>query len=132
MHVLGCPPWHFQCQQGLEAQIEELSHWSKFQLDFVIAGVDNCGTTSLGRWLQQLEEVEFSRGGEEDASLFSHDRLLPYVSEVQAFNSQWRSPSTLKGLRHPSLVGTPSCPHGSSPYSALASFSRCLRSVEPH
>eukprot|EP00439_Symbiodinium_sp_Y106_P069015 s1324_g11.t2 len=102
MHVLGAA-LAFPVPTRAEAQIEELSHWSKFQLDFVIAGVDNCGTTSLGRWLQQLEEVEFSRGGEEDASLFSHDRLLPYVSEVQAFNSQWRSPSTLKGLRHPSL-----------------------------
>lgn len=51
-----------------EAQVEmsELSHWSKFQLDFIIAGLDNCGTTSLGRWLNQVDSIEFSRFGEED------------------------------------------------------------------
>ena len=102
MHVLGAAV-AFPVPTEAEAQVVELSHWSRFELDFVIAGVDNCGTTSLGRWLQQLEGVEFSRGGEEDESLFAHDRLLPYLSEVEAFNSQWRSSSTLKGLRHPSL-----------------------------
>ena len=40
--------------------------------------------------------VEFSNAGDEDPFFFGHDRLLPYVSEVQAFNSQWRNASTLK------------------------------------
>lgn len=65
MHVLNSPlPFPVPAEPQLA--VAELSHWSHFRLDFVIAGLDNCGTTSLGRWLQQLDDIEFSRLGEED------------------------------------------------------------------
>ena len=102
MHVLNSPlPFPVPAEPQLA--VAELSHWSHFRLDFVIAGLDNCGTTSLGRWLQQLDDIEFSRLGEEDDFFFENDRLLPFLSEVERFNSQWKSHRTLKGLRHPSL-----------------------------
>ena len=85
-----------------QLQVQELSHWSQLRLDFLVAGVEHCGTTSLGRWLQQLEAVEFSCQGEDDF-FFQHDRLLPFVTEVETFNQKWRSKETLKGLRHPNL-----------------------------
>ena len=102
MHVLNSP-LPFPVPVEPQVSTAELSHWSHFQLDFIIAGLDNCGTTSLGRWLQQLDSIEFSNDGEEDDVFFHHDRLLPFRSEVQKFNSQWKKHMTLKGLRHPSL-----------------------------
>ena len=56
MHVLNSPlPFPVPAEPQLA--VAELSHWSHFRLDFVIAGLDNCGTTSLGRWLQQLDDI---------------------------------------------------------------------------
>ncbi|CAK9092871.1 Transposon Ty2-C Gag-Pol polyprotein [Durusdinium trenchii] len=52
MNVLNSPiPFPVPGEPQLD--VTELSHWSQFQLDLIIAGLDNCGTTSLGRWLQQ-------------------------------------------------------------------------------
>ena len=101
MAVLGSPV-AFPTPSEAQLQVQELSHWSQLRLDFLIAGVEHCGTTSLGRWLQQLEAVEFTCSGEDDV-FFRHDRLLPFVSEVEAFNRRWRYKETLKGLRHPNI-----------------------------
>ena len=37
----------------------ELAHWSDFPLDFVIIGVDGCGSTALHRHLRRHTQVEF-------------------------------------------------------------------------
>ena len=102
MNVLRSP-LPFPVPSEVQLEVAELSHWSRFQLDFIIAGIDTCGTTSLGRWLQQLGDIEFSRLGEEDDFFFQSDRLLPFASEVEEFNSQWIRQKSLKGLRHPSI-----------------------------
>ncbi|CAK9016566.1 unnamed protein product [Durusdinium trenchii] len=102
MNVLNSPiPFPVPGEPQLD--VTELSHWSQFQLDLIIAGLDNCGTTSLGRWLQQVQSIELSNLGEEDDFFFRNDRLLPFRSEVEEFNSQWKSRQTLKALRHPNL-----------------------------
>eukprot|EP00434_Breviolum_minutum_P005089 symbB.v1.2.004488.t1/scaffold254.1/size251309/11 len=94
-------------------QVMELSHWSQLKLDFVVGGVDSCGTNTLFKGLSQAEEIIFTmEETEEDPFFFKHDSLLPYRREVESFNHEWlgktstsghasRTPSL--GLRHPGL-----------------------------
>ena len=87
-------------------QARELSHWSQLQLDFVVAGLSSCGTTSISKALSQIGDVEFTLDGEDDF-FYQHDALLPYRDEVESFNFQWLSHTCeepcLRGLRHPGL-----------------------------
>ncbi|CAK9086655.1 Transposon Ty2-C Gag-Pol polyprotein [Durusdinium trenchii] len=87
-----------------ELQINELSHWSQLKLDFVIAGLDSCGTNTLFRGLKQVEEVQFTMDDEDDF-FYKHDSLLPYKAEVEDFNFRWLrgGKARLRGLRHPGL-----------------------------
>ena len=67
--------------------VEELLNWPSLQLDFAIAGLDNCGTTSLHRNLNQHPEIAFSSTSED--FFFTSEvvhRLLPLKSQVLEFN----------------------------------------------
>ena len=67
--------------------VQEVLNWPSLHLDFAIAGVDNCGTTSLHRNLEQHPEIAFS-SSEEDFFFVSDvvHRLLPLRSQVEEFN----------------------------------------------
>lgn len=85
----------------------ELSDWSALSLDFVIAGIDGCGSTSLHRNLAQHPEIGFT-SDDVDAffgQIIQH-RLLPLRSQVEAFNGRRagsrRRPAVL-GLCNPTL-----------------------------
>lgn len=93
-----------------DASAKELSHWSQLQLDFAIAGVNNCGTTSLLYNLGTHPGIAFSGSAlklAEDDFFFRHNRLLPYRDEVETFNFQWLSHGSdrdkVKGMKHPGL-----------------------------
>ncbi|CAE7023141.1 unnamed protein product [Symbiodinium natans] len=68
-------------------KIEEVLNWPSLQLDFAIAGVDNCGTTSLHRNLDQHPEIVFP-SHKEDFFFVTEvvHRLLPLKSQVEDFN----------------------------------------------
>merc|ERR1712216_13702 len=70
-----------------DAKIFELSHWSQLHLDFVIAGVGSCGTTSLHWNMGRHAEIAFSNWPEEDPFFFMHDGVLPYKEEIEKLNS---------------------------------------------
>ena len=42
MNVLRSP-LPFPVPSEVQLEVAELSHWSRFQLDFIIAGIDTCG-----------------------------------------------------------------------------------------
>ncbi|CAE7363594.1 TY2B-C [Symbiodinium natans] len=86
-------------------KVRELSHWSQLRLDFVVGGINSCGTTSMAKALDQIGDIDFTMDGE-DNFFYRHDSLLPYREEVESFNFQWLSHSCsqcLRGLRHPGL-----------------------------
>lgn len=78
----------------------ELGHWRQLRLDFVLAGFEKCGTSSLSHNLARHPQVEFvppppedpriNTDGQEaqDGHLFWHvgNRLLPPVALIHAFN----------------------------------------------
>ncbi|CAJ1380360.1 unnamed protein product [Effrenium voratum] len=96
-------------------EIKEMMDWSSIQLDFAVAGVDSCGTSSLHRNLDKHVEIAFSTSDED--FFFSNQvvhRLLPLKQQVDAYNAQleavreakWRSTGhrpTLLGLCNPTL-----------------------------
>ena len=45
-------------------QVLELSHWSQLKLDFVIGGLDSCGTNTLTHGLGQADCVFWFREGQ--------------------------------------------------------------------
>eukprot|EP00435_Cladocopium_sp_Y103_P030969 s495_g7.t2 len=90
-----------------DLQVLELSHWSQLKLDFVVGGLDSCGTNTVTYGLAQADEIAFTME-DEDPFFFRHDSLLPYRHEVESFNFQWlgkaiRGWPGLCGLRHPGL-----------------------------
>jgi len=58
----------------------------------------------------QNTDISFTQPGEDDF-FFKHDRILPYKSEVEEFNSAWmargRQKPRLRGLDHPGLFNHP-------------------------
>lgn len=91
----------------------ELSHWSEFKLDFVVGGVNSCGTTSLYQNLATHPDIDFTLPGDnkEDGFFYRHNRVLPYAADVAEFNSIWhfrgQRPPKLRGMDHPELFRTP-------------------------
>lgn len=92
--------------------IQELGHWSEYRLDFVIGGLNSCGTTSLYTNLAANADIDFTipDGFKEDGSLFRNNRVLPYAVDVAEFNNLWRATGRrepkLRGLAHPELFRT--------------------------
>ena len=68
-------------------RVEEMLNWPSLELDFAIAGLDNCGTTSLHRNLDQHPEIAFSTS-QEDFFFLSDvvHRLVPFKTQVEEFN----------------------------------------------
>lgn len=95
-----------------EFENREMTHWSKYRLDFVIAGVNSCGTTSLYTNLAKNPDIDFTvaEAHKEDGNFFLNNRVLPYVDDVTAFNSMWhlsgRPEPKLRGLDHPEFFRT--------------------------
>jgi len=95
-----------------EFQAKELLPWADLQVDFVIAGCGNCGTTSLRKNLLRHRDVAFT-STVEDQWFWRHDRGLPYRSEVDSFNTAWVEKAqrlvgpqpTIRGLADPGLFG---------------------------
>lgn len=91
----------------------ELSSWMNLKLDFVIAGVHGCGSTSVFMNLRQHPNIEFTDDGE-DQRLFTWN-FLPSVSLVNDLNSQTESELKekveqsnykIRGLLNPALFST--------------------------
>lgn len=82
------------------AEVLELGHWKQLQLDFVFAGFEKCGTSSISHNLARHPQIEFvppaptdpriNTDGQQaqDGNLFWHvgPRFLPPAALVQAFN----------------------------------------------
>jgi len=90
---------------------EELARWSQVDLDFIIGGVDRCGTTSLYMNMRKHPDIKFHN----DTEFFSGHRVLPLRSKVEEFNGVW------KGNR-PRIIGLdiPACISRVSCYNALS------------
>mmetsp|Transcript_75003 Transcript_75003/g.242602 ORF Transcript_75003/g.242602 Transcript_75003/m.242602 type:complete len:520 (+) Transcript_75003:142-1701(+) len=74
------PPW----TRLLRAS--EVSHWSHLSLDFVLAGINACGTTSIHRNLAQHPDIRFT--GDDEDSFFTKHFILPLESTVREFNQK--------------------------------------------
>lgn len=73
-----------------QSTFNEVRHWSDLSLDFVIAGVDCCGTTSLRRNLPQHPEIGMTEWGLEwFFGGIIQRRTLPLKSHVDGFNGKW-------------------------------------------
>ena len=83
-----------------ELGLVELSHWSRVRLDFVVGGLNCCGTTSLWSSLAEHPDIRFSMEGrnKEDHGL-QGSRVLPYRSEVEGLEGRWAPP----GRRQPRI-----------------------------
>lgn len=100
-----------------EAEIVELSHWSKLSLDFVIAGLGHCGTSSLHMNLDQHPGITFTSLDEELLPWELHQmsggvetdtyRVLPHKVDIDTFNDKWGKGSTPRhralGLCNPNI-----------------------------
>lgn len=65
----------------------ELTSWEQYKLDFVVAGVDGCGTTSLHRNLDRHPEVNMTTRLFDDLQFWAHRAMLPLRHRVDEFNS---------------------------------------------
>ena len=92
--------------------VRELFHWGQMQLDFVIIGMDGCGSTSLHRILAQHTEVTFTNisvfNVDEDFFLIEMGRqTLPFRAQVERLNlfrmelQELKGDSQLVGLYQP-------------------------------
>eukprot|EP00929_Paragymnodinium_shiwhaense_P000537 TRINITY_DN100782_c0_g1_i1.p1 TRINITY_DN100782_c0_g1~~TRINITY_DN100782_c0_g1_i1.p1 ORF type:complete len:487 (+),score=86.04 TRINITY_DN100782_c0_g1_i1:184-1644(+) len=108
-----CHADHFILPEPRPHQVEafELADWSELSLDFVIMGVQTCGTSSLWQNLAKHPEIGFTHDLESDTDYFfaltTQTRLLPTVEQVQDFNGQWttsRPRPPIVGLRHVVLM----------------------------
>eukprot|EP00929_Paragymnodinium_shiwhaense_P028271 TRINITY_DN16424_c0_g2_i1.p1 TRINITY_DN16424_c0_g2~~TRINITY_DN16424_c0_g2_i1.p1 ORF type:complete len:425 (+),score=89.90 TRINITY_DN16424_c0_g2_i1:68-1276(+) len=91
------------------AEALEVSHWADIPLDFIIVGVDNCGSTSLRRNLAQHPSVaftDFSVHGIDEDFVF-HDiglRTLPLRSQADIFiKAKENNPEKVLGSYNPLL-----------------------------
>lgn len=90
-------------------EIEELQDWSSINLDFVIGGIDGCGTASLHMNLEKHADVAFV-DSEPDyyfTNKLAH-RLLPLKSHVEEYNAQVAAAADAKWKltgRRPLVVG---------------------------
>jgi len=85
----------------------ELSDWSRFKLDFVIAGVSGCGSSSLRRNLGLHPSIDFT-SATEDPLLFQYD-ILPSRAQVEDFNRQREGHThrpRILGLHNPMMFGS--------------------------
>ncbi|CAE8733134.1 unnamed protein product, partial [Polarella glacialis] len=94
------------------ANAQELIDWSSLDLDFVIAGVQMCGTASLWQNLERHPEIGFTHGLEDDTDYFFalgvQRRLSPLKSAIDKFNGRWtaggRRRPVIGGLRHVKIL----------------------------
>eukprot|EP00929_Paragymnodinium_shiwhaense_P032130 TRINITY_DN17869_c0_g1_i2.p1 TRINITY_DN17869_c0_g1~~TRINITY_DN17869_c0_g1_i2.p1 ORF type:complete len:540 (+),score=72.43 TRINITY_DN17869_c0_g1_i2:76-1695(+) len=105
--VTGHAPLRPPAPAEHQATVSELSHWSLVSLDFVVAGVDSCGTNSLAWNLAQHPDIGFTTSGwDEDNFFFKDSLLLPSAAAVDAFGAKWSGSEgrpRMLGLRHPGL-----------------------------
>ena len=92
--------------------VRELFHWGQLELDFVIIGMDGCGSTSLHRILSRHTEIYFTNlsvfNVDEDFFMVELGRqTLPFRSQVERLNvfrmelRQRRGDSKVVGLYQP-------------------------------
>eukprot|EP00931_Biecheleriopsis_adriatica_P006950 TRINITY_DN108297_c0_g1_i1.p1 TRINITY_DN108297_c0_g1~~TRINITY_DN108297_c0_g1_i1.p1 ORF type:complete len:476 (+),score=64.47 TRINITY_DN108297_c0_g1_i1:90-1517(+) len=93
---------------------EELAPWSEVVgLDFTVAGLARCGTTSLQRNLGKHADITFTRESEEEYSLLglsTSSRFVPLKSQVTEWNAQLRKlrgGARILGLKNPGIVDEP-------------------------
>eukprot|EP00931_Biecheleriopsis_adriatica_P053868 TRINITY_DN31632_c0_g1_i2.p1 TRINITY_DN31632_c0_g1~~TRINITY_DN31632_c0_g1_i2.p1 ORF type:complete len:224 (+),score=36.70 TRINITY_DN31632_c0_g1_i2:75-674(+) len=96
-----------------QVDLEELYAWSDLDIDFVIAGVQTCGTASLWQNLERHPQIAFTHNLSEDTDYFFTNQvarhLLPSKSIVQKFNT-WgldRQKPAIVGLRHVKIMQYP-------------------------
>ncbi|CAE8691907.1 unnamed protein product [Polarella glacialis] len=123
-------------------QATELGHWKQLQLDFVLAGFEKCGTSSLSHNLARHPDVEFIPAPStdrrintddqlaQDGNLFWHvgNRLLPPASLVASFNAGLccSGGARVTGVSDAELVG-PSLRSGSDESSSSRGGSQVKR-----
>ncbi|CAJ1333809.1 unnamed protein product [Effrenium voratum] len=98
------PFWFSKIMKGAQlasAAVQELGHWADLALDFLLIGVDGCGTTALRRGLARHRLINFTtfsiHGVDEDFFLHEMGRnTLPFTWQVQRFAQ--RREESLGGL----------------------------------
>eukprot|EP00439_Symbiodinium_sp_Y106_P076101 s59_g15.t1 len=91
----------------------ELVLWQELPLDFVIAGIDRCGTSSLHHNLGQHPEIAFLKPFGEDSLLLFH-RSLPSRQELEVCHMRRaeHAHARLLGSRHSGIFTRRSLLHG--------------------
>eukprot|EP00928_Gymnodinium_smaydae_P086227 TRINITY_DN7014_c0_g1_i3.p1 TRINITY_DN7014_c0_g1~~TRINITY_DN7014_c0_g1_i3.p1 ORF type:complete len:502 (-),score=106.98 TRINITY_DN7014_c0_g1_i3:196-1701(-) len=109
--ILGVGDVHVTPLLG-QAEARELSHWSKLSLDFVVAGLSSCGTTSLHRNLALHSELAFTTDDEDNffnRLSYPERKILPLKIKVDEFNHRrgmrldQRERSVILGLCNPAI-----------------------------
>lgn len=75
-----------------QSVVQELARWQDLSLDFAVAGLDSCGTTSLQRNLAQHPDIGFTSSEEDfffNPLAFPERRIIPLRSRVEDFNGRW-------------------------------------------
>lgn len=93
-------------------RLDELSHWKELPYDFVLAGVDKCGTTSLRMNLAKHPDIHFSPGDDDilfEDTLFTWSRTsrmsLPTRELVERRRVAAAALRGAGGSGRPQLVG---------------------------
>ncbi|CAJ1348426.1 unnamed protein product [Effrenium voratum] len=97
-----------------EVSVVELSSWDQLPLDFVIAGAERCGTSSLQYNLFQHPEIDFTQGPVvEDYTIFmqgQRHKFVPTRKQLEQHLAQRSGKNTevaLVGLKNPAMLTYP-------------------------
>merc|ERR1711971_355046 len=107
-HFFLCPQSLPPPQEGL-LQLAELTGFDAINLDFVIAGVGICGTTSLKKNLALHPDIGFTHNMDSFFFAVVQHRLLPTVEMVDQFNRHWSEAvprPRILGMWNPLLFGS--------------------------
>ncbi|CAE6920070.1 unnamed protein product [Symbiodinium sp. KB8] len=117
-HLLGLNTTTIRLGAPSDAVLKtrELVLWQELPLDFVIAGIDRCGTSSLHHNLGQHPEIAFLKPFGED-SLLLFQRSLPSREELEVCRSRRaehaeHADARLLGSRHSGIFTRRSLLHG--------------------
>ncbi|CAJ1430694.1 unnamed protein product [Effrenium voratum] len=96
------------------ASVVELGDWANVRVDFVVAGLARCGTTSVESSLFQHPEIDFTSGATgEDYTIFGQgqqNKFVPTREQVAFHHSRYagkNSSSRLLGLKNPGIATYP-------------------------
>lgn len=99
-----------------ETSADELAPWRELPVDFVVAGMPHCGTSSMHKNLYKHPDIDFTLGDfEEDYSIFAQgqrNKLLPTKAQLEKHKEQIASSVRknnvkLMGLKNPIIAMYP-------------------------